>query len=122
MKDLKLNSDWDLELESNDLTLVDGVDAIVQRLRAKLQLVRGEWFLDRSAGVPWFEEVLKKNPRSEVLRAVVRRPIAEDQDVERVESVSLGYDGETRTLEVEVVATLTNGERVTITTGSPVEA
>lgn len=32
-----------------------GLDAVAQGIQARIQLVKGEWFLDLDAGVPWFE-------------------------------------------------------------------
>lgn len=50
---------WDLALDTrtHDLTggIVTGADAIMQRLKIRLWRHRGEWFLNRRAGLPWYD-------------------------------------------------------------------
>ena len=40
----------DLSLADGRLSLVEGVDAVAQRLGGRLRLWRGEWFYDYDAG------------------------------------------------------------------------
>jgi hypothetical protein len=46
--DLKLTGQKDLEIDAEtfDLVLIDGVDAIAQDCDVRLQFFLGEWFLD----------------------------------------------------------------------------
>ena len=76
MEDLKLDIAGDLALTSTgDLATVDGLDAVTQRLRFALQHFKGEWTLDEAFGVPWFQDVLKKNPNPVVVDAVLKQVI-----------------------------------------------
>jgi hypothetical protein len=52
---LLLDDDGDLDLSSGDLELNYGVDAVAQDVSSALRAIRGEWFLDRSLGVPYQE-------------------------------------------------------------------
>lgn len=50
---------WDLKLnERRDLTsgYVTAKDEVLQRLVTRLMRELGEWFLDRTAGLPWYQE------------------------------------------------------------------
>lgn len=40
--------------------IVEDLDAIAQRLRTRLQMFRGTWFLNKNAGVPYYKEILGK--------------------------------------------------------------
>lgn len=54
MRTLALDpSTRDLALTSGRLTLVEGVEAITQRIQGRLSLWAGEWFADTAIGVPY---------------------------------------------------------------------
>lgn len=43
----------DLAIRAGRLTLVNGVDAVRQKLELRLSIWQGEWFADRGIGVPF---------------------------------------------------------------------
>ena len=81
--------------------LVDGLEAVRQRVLQRLAFVRGEWFLDTGAGVPYYEEIFNR-PHHEGLAAQViaqelaRLPLVQDVQVRRSSTDAL-----TRRLHVE---------------------
>jgi len=79
-----------------------------QRLRLRLGTRAGEWFLDVLLGVPWLELVEKGVPR-ERIRAEVLRAIQRDEQVERVESLTIGQLTQDRTLPIEFQVKLKGG-------------
>ena len=73
MSDIKLDeSTGDLELDTGDLQLTTGADAVRQHLQQRLRTFRGEWFLDLSTGVPYYQDILKKNPNPLVVDGVLK--------------------------------------------------
>jgi hypothetical protein len=64
---------WDLDLSKPEG--LSGIEYAGQKIRQKLLLLKGEWFLDQSLGIPWVEEVLVKNPSLEYIRSVVRKTV-----------------------------------------------
>ena len=112
MRDLRL-TDGDLTISGLDLQLIDGGQAVAQRLTQKLKLFRGEWFLDRRAGVPYFRDIIgQKTARSGVISTIIKRVIQDDPDVDRLESFGLEFDGVGRNLEINFSARLTNGSTI----------
>ena len=110
MEDLRLNTDGDLALgPTGDLEGVAGLDAVVQRLRFALQHFKGEWILDEEFGVPWFQDVLKKNPNPVVVDAVIKAVILGVPGVLAIESLDLAWDRATRQLTVRFSALTTSG-------------
>lgn len=76
MIDLKLDPEThDLMIEAFDIGLVSGADETVQHVKQRLLTFEGEWFLDLSAGVPWFEDVLGKPRDLRVVEAVLKAEI-----------------------------------------------
>jgi len=75
MSDLLQNTYGDLEFTNNTLTFVEGADEVVQRLRQRLRTFLNEWFLDTSLGIPYFQEILKKNPQQGVVDAILKKHI-----------------------------------------------
>lgn len=110
MADLLLDSTGDIDIDSNfNLRIVDGIDAIIQHLKLRLQFFRGEWFLDTRIGMPWFEEVLRKAPDLSVVQSLVREAITTTPGVTEISEFSLDYDGVTRTLSISFRATTESG-------------
>lgn len=75
MSDLLQDTYGDLVFTSNVLTFVEGADEVVQRLRQRLRTFFGEWFLNTSLGIPYFQEILKKNPQQGVVDAILKKHI-----------------------------------------------
>ena len=81
MSSFKLNAEGDLDVKNNALSLTAGIDAIRQHLTVKLRIFLGEWFLDRSVGVPWYQEILVKAPLFAVVQERLKVIILETPGV-----------------------------------------
>lgn len=79
-----------------------------RRIRARLQILIGSWFLDLTVGTDWLRVVGQKY-RPEVARSLILGEILEDPDVDRAE-VDLSFDPAMRRLSVLVRAFAPNGE------------
>lgn len=99
--DLALDASGDLDVQGSDLVIVRGTDSITSDLRARLQFFRGEWFLDRDAGLPYFTDILGvKSPNLQAIRAIFEAEIRETPGVTELLSLELDFDTEDRTLDV----------------------
>lgn len=108
--DLKLSPDHDLALDLlGRAELVDGAARVAQQVRITLLAFLGEWFLDTSFGVPYFDQVLVKTPDRAAIEAVFRARILDVPDVSRVVRLALGIDRERRVLSVEFEAESAQG-------------
>jgi len=95
----------DLYLDpTGQLILVDALEAIAQQLRIRLQFFRGDWFLDRRQGMPYFEQVFIKNPSRALLETIFRRAILDTPNVESLDSFVLNLDRSTRRTTIDFVA------------------
>jgi hypothetical protein len=101
MSDLQLNSStWDLEIQNGDFVLIEDKEALQQFLKQRLQTFLGEWFLDSSKGVPYFEEILVKRPQFEAVDSIFKTQILQTPGIINLESFEFDYDGPTRALSL----------------------
>ena len=80
------------------LELVDGVESVRQRVSQRLQMFRGEYYLDTRAGVPYIDDILRHNFDEELAIRVISDSILDVTDVTGVSDVVLSYDADSRTL------------------------
>ncbi len=102
---------------NNDLLLVDGSIAtvrngaeVLQHVRTRLLFYQEEWFLDSSAGFPWFQEVFKRPARPGNVEALVKRSILETPGVDEILTFSLNFDRVTRNVSIQFQARTTYGD------------
>lgn len=92
-----------------DLVMAEGADAVAQQIKIVLKTFMGEWFLDTTVGIPYFEDILKKNPRSEVVETVLRGKIASVTGVTRVTAFDISIDNRLRTMTINYAAETNEG-------------
>ena len=92
------------------VTLLDDYDpvAVKQRLEARLRLIRGQWFADLNAGVPWRLFLGGQAADLTAIRQFLRPYILATQGVLSLETLDL-EQLENRKLRVRFGATCTNG-------------
>lgn len=91
------------------ITLVESPQSLEFVLKQRFQMFLGEWFLDTREGVPYYRDILIKNPDEAVVRSIFRQVILDTQDIDSVRSLTIQIDGATRTLTCDFVAVATDG-------------
>ena len=103
--DLKLRSGNELDLAGGQLNLVGGAAWVRQAIETSLSLVKGEWFLDPTLGMPYFDQVLVKNPNLSLVRSVFKKAILAVPHVTGLPTLDLSFDRAARELSLSFVAT-----------------
>jgi hypothetical protein len=85
-----------------------------QRLKIKLLWFLGEWFLDETYGLPYFQEIFVKGVSLEKIDGRFRTAIARERGVSALLEYSSNYDRTLRLFTVEAKVKTTNGEIVPI--------
>lgn len=117
-----LDANHDIVITDN-LQMVRGIAAIAQDCLCALRAFAtfdettgeptGEWFLDfEGVGLPWFRDVLIKNPSFPRIRELVRRKILSRPGIKAITSMRLVFDRPLRDLTIEFVASTDLGELV----------
>ena len=119
----------DLLLDDNGVVLRNGdwafaVDreGIQQRIGQTLRTIAGEWFLDLDYGLPYFEQILVKNPNLPSVQDIFRRALLSVKGVSSVERLNLSLDTTSRTLTVSWVVLTDLGLRVGTDNITPAQA
>lgn len=101
--DLALDPDTgDLLIEDFDAQLVRDLDSVEQDLRVRLQFFLGEWFLDTTVGIPFYEDILVKNPNIPNIESILKAKILETEDVIELLSFDTAFENRILTVSFEV--------------------
>lgn len=115
MSMFKQTDDQDFAIENNGFLLVDGKSQIRQRIINELKSFFGEWFLDLTLGVPWFQVVFEKGQPPGVIEFFLKDRILGVEGVlsfERFEPLDL--EVATRELSVDFDVRTSDGEIIEV--------
>jgi len=97
MRDILLDTDThDLVVSDNDLQFCSDNDEIAQSIKQELLFFEGEWYLNINLGIPYFDKVLIKAPRSEVVNHVFKEAIRGVEGVLSILDYSMEFDPDER--------------------------
>ncbi|ODN40961.1 hypothetical protein [Piscirickettsia litoralis] len=93
MTDFLLNDDHDIDFSSLSLHLTD---SLAQRLSIKLNTFQGEWFLDDTAGIPYFQNILGNKVTADVIDSIFKKAILEESEVSTILEFTSSIDNAKR--------------------------
>lgn len=115
MKDIALDRlTGDLYLKNFDLQLVEGRDQIAQNLMIRLRFILGEWFLDITAGIPYYDDFFIKAPNQILIESVLKEEILDTHGVNQILSFTSNFNARRRIYSVTFSVITTQGE-ITLT-------
>lgn len=90
-------------------------DSVAQACNVCLRWWLGEWFLDRSRGVPYIRDLLKKGVGEATVRTLLKRELLSVEGVAQVARMTIALDRRTRVCRVsEIEIVTTEGERKSV--------
>ena len=99
--DFALDKDThDLLIEGNNLLVVEDIDQIEQNTKIRLRFFSGEWFLDATKGLPFYDTILVKNPNVPNIDGIIKNEIIETEGAGELLSYDSSYDALTREYDV----------------------
>ena len=100
--DILLDRSGDLLLsDTGDIVLNDSV---AQKIRIRLLWFEGEWKWDREEGIPYFDQLLVKNPNLDYFESVIRDRIFEIDEITDVKNVEITFKREKGNAVMKFVA------------------
>jgi len=110
MRYRKLDADGDYTFGGGRADfLVDSPEAVGQAVLTRLQLFKGEWFVDTADGTPWQTEVLGEHTRATYDMAI-RNRILGTQGVEQIDSYDSEFEPNSRKLTITCTITTAYGQ------------
>ena len=100
VRNLLLAPSGDLAFVGNNLALVSDGPSIAQAVRCRLQTFQGEWYLDPTLGVPYYQSILGKQATLPAITAIFQAAIEAIEGVTAVTAITLNYNHLTRNLIV----------------------
>ena len=98
---LKMTDDGDIEIVENGFELVTNDEEIRQRLIQRLRMFLGEWFLDNTLGVPYFQIIFVKGAPTDLIQDLLKDTILQTVGIYSLERFDpIEYDPTTRQLAV----------------------
>jgi hypothetical protein len=91
------------------LQLVEGISQVRQELSSRLRFVRGEYYLDTSIGVPYYDGMLEKGSARVILESEIKRTIFETPQVVSLVSFETVFNSSTRSYAVIFQAQTSEG-------------
>lgn len=104
MSAIKLTDSGDIDITGGTITLIDGKEAVRQHLTVRLNFFLGEWKYDQSLGVPWYSDILRKNPSFVVVNQILKNVILSTPGVTELISFSFNLATDTRVGTLEFKA------------------
>lgn len=92
--DLSLSEDGDIRLENS----------VRQKIRIRILWFAGEWRWNEELGMPYYENLLIKNPDTEHFEDALREAIFDVDEVTEVQDVEVDYDSQTREAVIRYTA------------------
>jgi len=100
--DFALDKDThDLLVVGGNLQLVDAADQLEQNLKIRLQFFNAEWFLNTTNGLPFYSDILVKNPNIPNIDSIIKAEILDTDGVlELLEYIS-AFDNSAREYSID---------------------
>jgi len=94
----------EFHISSSGPVVLTGRDALGLATEQTLRFIRGEWFLDEMAGVPFVQDFFVKNPNLNHCREDLRQELLHSPGILSVEEISIVLDAATRRASVRFIS------------------
>lgn len=86
----------DLALRNHSPYYIDGPDYTRQKLAARYKFFKGEWFMNRLEGLPYYEQVFVHSPDLDVIASLFKRVALGCPGIVSLSKYSMTLDRATR--------------------------
>lgn len=93
MKSLKLNNEWDLELNAiGDITVVEEEEDLAQTVATAVRLFQKDFIYDEDLGIPYIEEILGQTNNSAFYEPYIRQEANRINGVANIELTDITFN------------------------------
>lgn len=110
MQNLKIDqTTGDLSFKAGQIEQTYGADAVGQGVSTDLKTFLGEFWLDRTFGIPYYELVFVKGTDLSAIKTMYVQKILSRDEVKEVTRFEMDIDGTNRTLRILLAMTTSEG-------------
>ncbi len=110
MRYRKLDENGDYVIGTGSDFYKDSPEAVAQAVRTRLDLWKGEWFVNTGDGTPYQTDVLGKRFAGKNYDAVIKQRILQTQGVKEIVSYQSTFNGDSRKLEIQATINTIYGQ------------
>lgn len=110
----RLDSNYDMSFGRGPNDFARDAQATAQKVKSRLLLLAGEWFLDISAGVPYLQQIMTKPADLPNAEALIKACILGTEGVLEILTFSTSFDPATRKLSMSASVRTTYDDITTI--------
>lgn len=99
-KDLLFDKDGDLVIKNGDLKLTENKTVIQQQIKRALLTLKGEWFLNKDLGIPYYQEILGQKNSIDTIKDIFVAAIQRIDGVKELVTLNLHLDNLKRSLSI----------------------
>ena len=104
MKTRALNECNDIFLNGNRIAVNNDAEQVAQKVKTKLLFYQGEWFLDITVGVPYFQQVFVKPALIGTIESLIKSQIINTEGVKKLTFFKSNFDRKNRKFSVSFSA------------------
>lgn len=109
----------DLYLENGTVRLTATLqETVAQLIRRSLLMFQGEWFLDPTQGVPWFQSILGVKAPLSLVNQILRQAVAQIPGIQSIDTFTLTPQPN-RGMQLSFSLTLADGTLLTSSSFAP---
>ena len=113
MQDLFLGDSHDITLVNNDLSVRrDALAVTAQSIAIRLKMFLGEWNLNTSIGVPYFQVILGSKADSGLINSLFMAEIQKESNVKTIDRFNVEFKN--RIFNIDFIVTLHYGGILTV--------
>lgn len=95
------NHDMFVDLASNEVARVAGLEQVRQSIKTRLLFFLEEWFLNETVGVPWFQTIYQEPVNVPISEAIIKKEILETPGVIELLNLRLSFDSANRLAKID---------------------
>lgn len=113
MTDIQLDNTGDIDISDYTMSLTyDLTESVKQRISIKLKFFKGEYFLDTTIGIPYFQQVFVKGVNKGVIDSIFKNAISRTDGVDKILFYTSTLNNSLREYSANWSVQLVNGDTV----------
>ena len=114
MRVRRLDTNHDMTFGRGLGNIAKDAEGVAQKVKTRLYLLQGEWFLDTDAGVPYLQKFTTKPVDVNYAESVLKQTILDTEGVDSISNWSASLNRDTRRFTINCMVSTIYGSTVNI--------